>query len=84
MALGIKELIIKAKTRQARLAAIKRLIQNIPANPKFEYWEYDDEQQVGYEKGQAALANEIRKILYNPIFEEAYRPGNQNNGVKNS
>lgn len=80
MALPLKELIIKAKTRQARLKAIKKLIQNIPANPKFEYWEYEDEQEVGREKGRAELANEIRAILNGPAFPEAYRPGNTENG----
>jgi hypothetical protein len=80
MALPIKELIIKAKTRQARLKAIKKLVQNIPVNPTFEYWEYEDEQQVGREKGQSELANQIRAILNGNPFEEAYRPGNTENG----
>lgn len=80
MALPIKELIIKAKTRQARLKAIKKLVQTIPAKPSFEWYEYDDEQQVGFEKGQSELANQIRAILYGPAFEEAYRPGNTENG----
>jgi hypothetical protein len=84
MALPIKELIIKAKTRQARLKAIKKLIQNIPANPTFEYWEYEDEQEVGREKGQSELANQIRAILNGPAFEEAYRPGNTANGKRKS
>lgn len=84
MALPIKELIIKAKTRQARLRAIKKLIQNIPANPTFEYWEYEDEQEVGREKGRSELANQIRAILNGPAFEEAYRPGNTENGKKKS
>ena len=82
MALPLKELIIKAKTRQARLAAIKRLVQRIPANPTFQYYEYDNPEQVGFEKGQSELANEIRAILYGPAFEEAYRPGNTENGKK--
>lgn len=82
MALPIKELIIKAKTRQARLRAIKKLVQNIPANPTFEYYEYDDQQQVGFEKGQSELANQIRAILNGPAFEEAYRPGNTENGKR--
>lgn len=80
MALPLKELLIKAKTRQARLKAIKKLIQNISANPTFEYYEMDDQQEVGREKGRAELANEIRAILYGPAFEEAYRPGNTENG----
>lgn len=80
MALPLKELIIKAKTQQARLKAIKKLVQNIPANPTFKYWEYEDEQEVGREKGQSELANQIRAILYGPIFEEAHRPGNTENG----
>jgi hypothetical protein len=82
MALPIKELIIKAKTRQARLRAIKKLIQNIPANPTFEYYEYDEPQEVGREKGRAELANEIRAILNGNPFEEAYRPGNTENGKR--
>jgi hypothetical protein len=82
MALPIKELIIKAKTRQARLRAIKKLVQNIPANPTFEWYEYDNPQQVGFEMGQSELANKIRAILNGPAFEEAYRPGNIENGKR--
>ena len=81
MALPINELIIKAKTRQAPPSkAIKKLVHNIPAKPTFEYWEYEDEQQVGFEKGQSELANQIRAILNGNPFEEAYRPGNTENG----
>lgn len=82
MALPLKELIIKAKTRQARLRAIKKLIQNIPVKPTFEYWEYEGEQEVGREKGQSELANQIRAILNGNPFEEAYRPGNTENGKR--
>lgn len=78
MALPLKELIIKAKTRQARLKAIKKLIQNIPVSPGGYY--YEEPYEIGYEKGQAELANQIRAILHGPAFEEAYRPGNTENG----
>jgi hypothetical protein len=80
MALPLKELIIKAKTRQARLRAIKKLIQNIPANPSGYY--YEEPYEIGFEKGQSELANQIRAILNGPAFEEAYRPGNTENSKR--
>lgn len=80
MALPLKELIIKAKTRQARLKAIKKLIQNIPVNPGGYY--YEEAYEIGFEKGQSELANQIRAILNGNPFEEAYRPGNTENGKR--
>ena len=78
MALPLRELIIKAKTRQARLKAIRKLVQNIPAAPNGFYAE--DPYDIGFDKGRSELANEIRAILNGPAFAEAHRPGNTDNG----
>lgn len=57
----------KHKVRQARLTRIRRAIQGIPPKPSFDSW--DTEWDVGYAKGRAELAAEIRQILNNDPFE---------------
>ena len=78
MALPLKELITKAKIRQARLKAIRQLVQDIPANPVGQY--YDDPTETAFDKGRGELAAQIRAILNGDPFEDAYRPGHTANG----
>lgn len=74
MAMSFKQSIVKSKIRQARLAAIKKAIRYIPIHPKFD--ERETDYAVGYERGRAAVANEIRAILDSPDFKGAYVPCN--------
>lgn len=77
--MSIKQMIIKSKYRKARLSAIRKLVQGIPTNVRFEYYD-DDDFQNGTERGRSDLANEIRKILNEDPFIDAQRPGNTENG----
>ena len=70
MAMSFKQSIVKSKIRQARLAAIKRSLRHIAVKPKFD--EHETDYEVGYERGRAAMANEIRAILDSPDFNGAY------------
>jgi hypothetical protein len=74
MPFSFKESIVKSKIRQARLAAIKRVIRYIPVKPTFD--ENETNYEVGYARGRAAVAAEIRAILDSPDFKGAYVPCN--------
>lgn len=76
----MKQIIVASKTRQARLASIKRILQHIPVKVTFDYWDSESDYDRGFERGRASVANEIRAILDKPVFLPAYEPGNTDNG----
>jgi hypothetical protein len=83
MAVSLKKLIVQSKTRQARLSAIKRIINRIPKKaPVYDFYEdtYWNGIEQGKAIGRAELAAELRKELNKVPFAPAYQPGNTENG----
>lgn len=83
MTVNLKKLIVQSKTRQARLSAIKRIINSIPKKaPVYDFYEdtYWNGIEQGKAIGRAELAAELRKELNKVPFEPAYQPGNTENG----
>lgn len=83
MAVDLKKLIVQSKTRQARLSAIKRIINRIPKKaPVYDFYEdtYWNGVEQGKAIGRAELAAELRKELNKVPFAPAYQPGNTENG----
>lgn len=84
MAVDLKKLIIQSKTRQARLVAIRRIINNIPKKaPVYDFYEdtYWNGIEQGKAIGRAELAAELRKELNKVPFIPANQPGNTENGA---